>query len=215
MDTDDSQASASQAERITMFMGLLPPNARLLVEVEGRDGHLARRYRRAYPASFYYAVERSAERAALARKHAPVVHQVNVETAGDAFFEHVAMADGWIFDSALERLADPARVLTRIRSTMPIDACIVACVINGAYWNWQQALREDDHQQRYTLKTLIELLAQAGLRLVSGAAVVLNETSNPEAEAALRRHAAAEGLDPEQAWQDALPTHYLIKAVPA
>jgi len=208
-------SSADETAHLSMLMALLPPNARLLVEAECRDGALAQRYRRAYPASFYFAVERSPERAALARRHAPVVHQANLDAASDAFFEHLSMADGWIFDTALERLRDPVRVLARIRASMPIDACIVARVVNGDYWGGPATPRDAEPEHRYTLQALLDLMAAAGLRLVAGVAVTPKETPDPEIEAALRAQAGAAGLDPEQAWQDALPTHYLIKAVPA
>lgn len=208
------------------FMSLLPPNARGLIEVGGgADGDLARHYKQVYAGCFYQGVESDARLAGLARRHCDVVHQADIEQAGDAFFAHFAMADCWIFDQVLERLRQPWAVLRAIRQHIAPDACIVARVPNGQYWSLQARLNGGTfHYQEggqlpraqlrhFSRSTLLELLRDTGFRMSAGNP--LNGAPPPPAVAeALRALALRAGADPEQALQDALASHYLIKAVP-
>ncbi|MES2741354.1 MAG: methyltransferase domain-containing protein [Pseudomonadota bacterium] len=209
------------------FMALLPPNARSLIEVGGgADGALARHYKHVYAGCFYQGVERDAQQAALARGHCDVVHQADIEQAGAAFFAHFAMADCWIFDQTIARLRQPWAVLHAIRRHIAPDACLVLRVPNGQHWAQQTRLNGGAFYyqeggplpraqlRHFTRSTMLELLRETGFRMSAG--TPLNgEPAPPAVAEALRALARRAGVDADQALQDALATHYLLKAVPA
>lgn len=192
------------------LFSLLPPNARSLIQAGSGDGALARYYKQIYPASFFQAVEADGEAAQRARAVCDSVHQANLDQAGDDFFRHFAMADGWIFDRTLGLLRQPLTVLKAIARHLPADACLVICVANSSYW---QATAVPGALSR---PALLDLLQQAGFSMRTG--VALNGQAPDAAEqAALRRKAGVQpgedSADAEQLVRDAHASHFLIKAV--
>lgn len=188
-------------DRLTRLLALLPPNARRLVQALPQSDALAAAYLQRYPASCYQYAGGAALPGSVADRHYPA----DLDQAPDAFFAQFAMADGWLFDTALETLAAPQAVLASIARHLPLDGCVIACVANPACWN--------GNGQGIAPADLLAMLTRAGLRLVSGVALL-----GPEPDAAqleLLRERAAQLADPEQALRDALPSHYLIKACPA
>jgi hypothetical protein len=200
-------------------ISLLPPNARILVDGGGNDGVLARAYKERYPAGLLHAIEADARRATLARRHADIVHETDLDLASDALLRQLTWADGWAFDGVLERLRDPGRLLARIAAVLQPDACVVARIANGQHWRGLTALAGGAIASPMPLRlfsraTIMELFARHGFRIDAGIALGMTPPG-ADVETALRRLSGASGIDPEQALQDALPTHYLIKAVPA
>ena len=49
-------------------------------------------------------------------------------------------SDCWVFGDSLEHLRDPWALLGRIRSHLPIEAHIVACIPNAQHWSVQARL---------------------------------------------------------------------------
>ncbi|MRW90448.1 hypothetical protein GJ699_10670 [Duganella sp. FT80W] len=192
------------------FRSMLPPNARLLVQAGANDGELARDYRALYPASSLLVVEAEPARAQHARDYAERVYQADLHSASDALYKQLEWADGWYFDASLEQLANPARVLQRVRKVLPVDACVVARITNGVYWDAPAT----PPRHAWTITDILNLFQQSGFRVVSG--VLLNPAPlPPEIEAALRQRAAEQGLEAQTLLDAAQPSHYLIKAVPA
>lgn len=187
------------------LISLLPPNARCLVEVGGGDGALARQYKAIYPAAFYRRIVGAAEDQAAC----DVLHRSEIDSAGDELFRRFEMADCWIFDGALERMADAEGVLGRIRRRIAPDACVVARIANGNHW---ARLGQDSGWSR---SAALDLFQRAGYALGGGMALMGPPPQDEAVLDALRRGAEARGADPAAVLQDSLPTHYLIKAVPA
>lgn len=201
---------AAQAGYLGPYIGLLPPNARLLVQAGGGDGALALAYKRIYPAAHYRCLEADAERASQARAWADAAIQVDLDTAGEALYQHLRWADAWIFDTTLENLQAPRQVLAQIRKVIDPDACIVARVVNRAHWT--QPASPPLHN--YSLEQLMALLQLAGFRVGNGAELHYGPPP-PDVALALRQQALHQGLDPEQAVSQATPSHFLVKAFSA
>lgn len=198
---------ADPAPYVTPFRDMLPPNARLLVQAGATDGALARDYRKLYPASSLLVVEADPARAQQACAYAERVQQADLDTVSAAFYRQLEWADGWFFDATLEQLAQPLHVLRQVRHVIQFDACIIARVANGAYW-------DAPAPQGWTVHDVLALFQQARFRVASG--VQLTPAPLPAAtEARLRQQAAASGVAPEALLDAARPSHYLIKAVPA
>ncbi|MBB3117524.1 methyltransferase domain-containing protein [Pseudoduganella violacea] len=211
---------------IAPLFALLPPNARQLLEFGHNGGALAQRYKQSYPATFYQGLAATAQEAGAARAHYDMVHQANLDHVGPAFYSYFAQADCWIFDGTLESLRDPWRVLANIRKVIAADCSVVVHVRNSQHWMTQLALNRgamlygeqgtlSKHQQRlYTRASLMTLFAECGFQVVGGR--TLDDAQPPSAavSAALHQMAQLLGADPAHTLADALPSHFLIKAVP-
>ncbi|MYN04296.1 hypothetical protein GTP41_19575 [Pseudoduganella sp. DS3] len=166
------QAHPFAAARTAAISNTLPPNARLLVQVGAGDGALARHYHRSYPTTSLVVVEADAAAAQRATSFAERVVQVQLESAGSAFYRHLQWADAWLFDGTLERLAEPARVLAGIRTVLNYDACVLACVSNPA-------AAEAEAPHPLDLAALQNLFTEAGFRLPSTIAISPGGTDTP------------------------------------
>lgn len=205
-------ATDSVAAYVAPFANLLPPNARLLVQAGAGDGggDLARHYRDLYPASSLLAVDADPAGAQQARGYADRVYQADLDSAGDAFYRQLEWADGWFFDATLEQFEQPPHVLAQVRKVIQYDACVIARVANANHW--QTPKTPARHQ--FDLAAVLALFQRGGFRIVNG--IVLNPPPPPpEIDAALRAQAAQAGIAPELWMEAALPSHYLIKAMPA
>lgn len=205
-----SLPESSNPAYIGPYLSTLPQNARLLVQAGATDGALARKYRANYPATSWLVADADATQAQQAREYADRVHQVDLEQAGDTFYKHLEWADGWIFDGTLEQLREPGKVLAQVRKVIQYDACIVARVANARYWNAPAELPR--HQ--LAIEGILALFDQHGFRVVNG--VMLNPAPLPQAVTdALQLRAAQTGVPLDALVDDAQPSHYLIKAMPA
>ncbi|CAN7152635.1 hypothetical protein [Duganella sp. LjRoot269] len=205
-----SLPESSNAAYITPYLAMLPPNARLLIQAGGTDGGLARQYRARYPAASWLAVDADATLAQQAREYADRVHQADLHQAGEVFYKHLEWADGWVFDCTLEHLRDPGKVLAQVRKVIQYDACVVARIANSEHWN-QTA---EPARHRLALAGVLGLFEDAGFRVVNG--IMLNPAPVPEhVVEALRQRAARTGETAMRLLEEAQPSHYLIKAMPA
>lgn len=198
------------ADYIQPLRDTLPPNARLLVQAGATDGGVARAYRSLYPASSLLVVEAEQAGAQAAQAYAERVYLADLNTAGDKFYQQLAMADGWYFDATLEQLRDPLRVLRQVRKVIPVDACIVARIANRLYWDVPAV----PPRHAWSVTDMLSLFQQAGFSVASG--TLLIPAPMPAAtEAALRQQALPAGVAADTLIAAAQPSHYLIKAVPA
>jgi hypothetical protein len=203
-------ATDSVAAYVAPFANLLPPNARLLVQAGAGDGELARHYRGIYPASSLLAVDADPAGAQQARGYADRVYQADLDSASDAFYRQLEWADGWFFDATLERFEQPQHVLAQVRKVIQYDACVVARVANARHWQ----APETPPRHHLELAAVLALFQRGGFRIVNG--IMLNPAPPPpDIEAVLRAQAAQAGVAPELMLEAALPSHYLIKAMPA
>lgn len=209
------------------LLDLLPVDARRVVEVGCSSGALAREYRKINPACHYTGVEVVPEYAELARRYCDSVVVTDIEAVDDAVFAETFAADCWIFGDSLEHLRDPWRLLARIRRTIPPNGSIVACIPNVQHWSVQARLCRGDfryeerglldktHLRWFTRRTIVEMFDNANFRIVEGGEITF--ASEPQRDLVLpliRALAAGIGADPDLAVKEAIPSQYVIRAVP-
>jgi SAM-dependent methyltransferase len=209
------------------LMHLLPPAARTLVEVGCSAGALAREYKKLNPGCRYIGIEVVPQYVRLAARYCDTVHELDIEGVDEDFIRHSLGGDCWIFGDTLEHLRDPWSLLARIRRTMAVDACIVACIPNAQHWSVQARLScgefiyEDaglldrTHLRWFTRRTMIEMFERAGLRIEAGFPRIFDDPRKEQVLPGIRLMAQGIGADPELAAADALPYQYVVRAVPA
>ena len=209
-----STASRTAAEVRLTVLAMLPPAARTIVELGANDGMLARGCVEADPRRRYRS----------AGSHPDKGRQVDIDALDDSYFRDHADADCWILDQALERSADPKQLLQRIRKFLRADACVIVVVPNAQHWSMQLRLAAGDLQyadagllsagQRhwFSRTSLLSLLSQAGYQMAQGVPLTREPLQNPPLADTWRQLLRALGCDPEQAFQDAQPDTYIIRA---
>ena len=204
------------------LLRLIPGDAQRLVEIGCASGALAAAYRKRNPGCHYLGVN-GLEAAAA---HCDAVLQVDLETAGDAFFASMADRTCWILGNALERMRSPWEFLARVRAVLPRDGCVVACLPNAQHWLLQAKLAIGDfrydqdglldraHLRWFTRATLFELFQNAGFKVVEGNPRIFDEPGRERILPAIRMMAQAVGADPDLAEQDSLALQYVVRAEP-
>jgi len=209
------------------LLALVPVDARRIVEVGCSSGALAREYKKINPACHYTGVEIVPQYAEMARRHCDSVVLNDIETVDDEFFLDRFSCDCWIFGDSLEHLRDPWRLLARIRESIPRDGSVVACIPNAQHWSIQARLSRGDfryeesglldrtHLRWFTRKTMVEMFSSANFKIVAGTERVISpEPQRDSVLLLIRALAAGVGADPDLAVKDAIPSQYVIRAVP-
>jgi SAM-dependent methyltransferase len=205
---------------------LMPRNLKRVVEVGCSSGALARAYTAANPGCEYTGIEIDPEYAEQARAFCAAVICADVETMSDDAFVPLFPSDCWVFGDSLEHLRDPWALLGRIRSHLPIDAHIVACIPNAQHWSVQarlncgifryedQGLLDRTHLRWFTRITIIDLFQSTGYHIVEGFSRVADEPARHNVIPSIRAMAVATGSDPQIAENDSLAIQYVVRAAP-
>ena len=208
------------------LLAFIPGNARHVVEVGCNSGALAAAYKAINPSCFYEGIELDKQAAQAAREHCDKVLELDIESVGTEFFGKFSKADCWIFGDVLEHLKDPWQVLARIRSVIPENGMIVACIPNAQHWSVQaklcigdfryqnEGLMNRNHLRWFTRATIFELFAQAGFKVIAGCPIILDEPVRDRILPAIKLMAHLTGADPDVTINDSLPIRYIVRATP-
>ena len=208
------------------LLGMVPHNARRVVEVGCMHGALAQAVRQAQPGVHYVGIDIDADYVQVAAQHCTEALSADIETMGDARFNALFPSDCWIFGDCLEHLRDPWAVLRRVRARIADHGCMLVCIPNAQHWSLQMRMaagqfRYEDsglldrtHLRWFTRITLDEMFEQTGWRVEAGLVRTLNTPLQPQMLGAVRAFARAAGLDEDMAERDATPFQYVYKLVP-
>jgi SAM-dependent methyltransferase len=208
------------------LLGLVPLNARKVVELGCRDGSFAKAYRARNPLAHYTGIESDPAPAQAARPHCDFVFNAHIEQAGADLWDHVRGADCWVLDEALEKLDDPWSLLQKIRTNIAPGGKIVVAMRNFQHWSMQARVNAGDlrygpggieksRKRIFTRGVMLEMLQQSGFQISGGSARVVDEPAREKYLPAIRMMAGASGVDPVVAVEDALPWQYIMIAVAA
>jgi Precorrin-6B methylase 2 len=209
------------------LLALVPKNATRVVEVGCMSGALAREYLKSTPQCEYVGVEVDPQYADVARQWCKRVVVANIEQMSDVEFASLFPSSCWIFGDVLEHLYDPWSVLTRIRSRLPSQSSVVACIPNAQHWSVQarlncgtfryeeRGLMDRTHIRWFTRTTILEMFKASGFDVVDGGGVIADEPLRADALVGVRAMATAIGADPDAAAQEATPLQWIVRAVPS
>ena len=176
-----SGASVQQGDRPETYYdqerpevaALVPAHCRCVLEVGCGEGNLGRLLRRR--GHVVTGLELVPEAAARARNHLDRVVTADVELDGLPFPD--ASFDAVIFADVLEHLVDPWRVLRRAAQLLAPGGVVVASIPNvqnldvirrllrGRFDYRERGILDRGHLRFFTLHSIRELFAQAGLTL--------------------------------------------------
>lgn len=165
------------------ILPLIPPGAKVILELGCAAGALAQAYKRINPAVQWFGVEQNQEAAESARSYMADVWHQDIENL-DAFNKWISPDDGMgnkidvlICGDILEHLKDPWRVLKFVADYIRGGAQIIACIPNVQHYRvimallrgeWVYAddgLLDRTHLRFFDLDGIKQLFEQAGLEI--------------------------------------------------
>ncbi len=209
------------------LLSVIPAHCQHIVEIGCQSGALAAAYKKINPQATYQAIVFDEESAQKSRLYCDKVLVVDIDSVGVEFFSKFSMADAWIFDGVFEKLKDPWGLLKKITQLMPVGGVLVASIFNSQYWGVQAKINSGElrydgvgglidksYLRWFNRVTMLEMLAEAGLQVAYGYAVMANDPLSEKIVPVIRLMAERLGNDPELAVTDSLPVQYIIQAVP-
>lgn len=208
------------------LLRIIPTSSKHLIEVGCSSGALARDYKKINPGVHYFGIEIDPDYTERALRYCDEAATLDIQTAGNEFWDCQKHRDCWIFGDVLEHLYDPWQILKRIRGVIPAHGCVVACIPNMQHWSIQVKLSIGDlryqdsglldrtHIRWFTRQTIAELFSQTGFTIKLGIPRIFPEPQKAQFMPIIRRMAESVGADPNMAEADATPLQYVILAQP-
>lgn len=208
------------------LLDIIPWGSKKLIEVGCSSGALAREFKKLSPNCHYLGIEIDPAYAELALRYCDQSQVLDIETAGDAFWKENADRDCWIFGDTLEHLKDPWRVLRQVRSIMPKNACIAACIPNAQHWSLQAKLSIGDfryedtglldrtHLRFFSRQTILEMFNDAGFTVTACIPRIFHEPPRERFLPVIEQLAKLAGANPQTSVDDAMPLQYVVSAAP-
>jgi trans-aconitate methyltransferase len=216
-----------EAEFQRKLLALVPANVNRLVEVGCGSGSIGRAHKQLNPNCHYTGLNPDRSQLRLAGAFYDTVDDLNFdwESISKLDFQLFQGTDCWILNHVLESIRNPWDLLKKIRQTISRTGCIVAVIQNSQHWMIQAKLAVGDFRYSesdflnknqirfYTRATIFEIFQETGFRIEQGFPRITLESSNENVILAIKQMAKAVGADSELAWQDSVPSHYVVQAV--
>ncbi len=161
------------------LLSLIPPDAKVVLEIGCGAGALCKAYRRVNPGVTWTGVEPNEEAAEQAKRVCTKVYNYPIESIPMHWLAAPddMMPDCIIFGDVLEHLSDPWEQLKRIAFHAKPGAQVLACIPNVQHWtiirdllagHWRyrdEGLLDRTHLRFFTLESIKSMFADAGLQI--------------------------------------------------
>ena len=165
----------------TCLLDRVPPGMSRIVEIGCGAGALGRHYKSCNSDTEYIGIEIHETAARIASKRLDKVINANAEDVTAPCLRSIARdsVDCLIYGDVLEHMVDPWRALKAHTDWLRDTGVVVACIPNIQHWTilvnlmcgeWRyrdEGLLDRTHLRFFTLKSIHELFAESGLRIMS------------------------------------------------
>lgn len=208
------------------LLNLIPSNAKKVIEIGCSSGALARDFKKLNSIAHWVGIEIDPSYAELAKRHCDETQVQNIDNCSFDFFQKFCDRDCWVFGDTLEHLKDPWSVLKNIRSVIPKDGSVTACIPNAQHWSLvmrmalgdfryeDSGLLDRTHLRWFSRKTIIELFESSGFKIAEGIPRIFDEPNRDKFLPKIAEIAKICGVDPDLVINDCIPMQYVVRAVP-
>lgn len=208
------------------LLAIMRPNLKSVIEIGCSSGALAREYKKQSPSCDYFGVDIDSSYLEKAKSYCSGVMACDLDLAPADFFHAHASRECWVFGDTLEHFKDPWKVLRSIRSVMPDNGTVVACIPNAQHWSLVAKLAIGDfryvdsglldrtHLRWFSRQTIVELFQETGFVIEEGIPRIFNEPGRVHFLPIIRSLAQACGVNSDVAENDAIPLQWVIRARP-
>lgn len=208
------------------LLEFIPLNSKKVIEIGCSSGALAREFKKINKLVDWVGVEIDPSFAEIAKRYCDKTLVADIDACDTGFYDRFADRDAWIFGDTLEHLKDPWSVLRNIRSVIPVDGSIIACIPNAQHWSLvvrlalgdfryeDSGLLDKTHLRWFTRQTMIELFTTTGYRVVEGIPRIFNEPNRDKFLPLIGEIAKACEIDPDLVIKDSVPLQHVIRAIP-
>jgi glycosyltransferase involved in cell wall biosynthesis/SAM-dependent methyltransferase len=206
------------------LLELIPPDAKIVVEVGCGTGALGEQYKQRNPHCLYVGIESQPEAARRAAGRLDRVITADAEQYDDRTFELRGQVDCLVYGDVLEHMVDPWRLLAKQAEWLTPTGEVLACIPNVAHWQvvlnllqgkWEytdEGLLDRSHLRFFTFGSLPPLFDQAGLKITH---VVLRQVSTAESgpwQQLLKPVVQAMQIDPQHFATMAKTLQFVVQA---
>ncbi len=223
---ENTQTHYDLVDGADVLFNVWPKNCRYIIDIGCGDGQRARVYRQINPDCTYVGIEINPVLAERAREYCTSVVVGDIEALADIELAKYRDADCWVFGDVLEHLRDPWRMLSRIRSIIPEDGCVVTSIPNAQHWSMQlllsvgefdyddSGLFDRTHLRWFTKTTIDRMFSNAGFEIALRLRALSAAKMPDGMKDAIRMMTSVVGQPPDAAILDAEPYQYVIRATP-
>lgn len=208
------------------LLTLIPTFSKKLIEIGCSSGALARAFKLNNVDIDWIGVEIDEQYADLASRYCDKSIVSDIDRWNQADYEQFSDRDCWVFGDVLEHLKDPWQVVANIRSVIPHNGSVVACIPNAQHWSLlvrfatgniryeDQGLLDKTHLRWFSRITTFELFESNGFKVVDGLSRIFYEPEREKFLPLIGHIAELNGSDKDTAINDSIPLQYVIRAVP-
>ena len=212
------------------LLRLMPPDARVVVEIGCGTGALAEAYRRINPDVRYLGIEKAPDVAGVAKEHGRIDHVfvadvALVEPADLGLSEANPSVDCLVFGDVLEHMIDPWTVLARLARWVRNGGQVLACIPNVQHysvlvnllrgkWEYQyEGLLDRTHLRFFTLDGMRDMFSRAGLQVFDVQPRWWPDADFDRFQQVMAPVLSALGIDPAAFTAQTRAVQYIVRAI--
>ncbi|TVR04184.1 MAG: glycosyltransferase [Phormidium sp. GEM2.Bin31] len=148
----------------TRLLYLIPPDAKVVLEVGCQTGETGEAYKRINPHGTYIGIEENQEHLAIAESRLDQVYPISIAKLANLVIAHGSI-DCVLISKNLAQVTEPVKLLQTLRLWLKPGGQVICAVPNPHYWRAILALLQGKHRDAFDVDTVQKIFTAANLQL--------------------------------------------------